>query len=193
MKLAINLLLFLLIGFLGFMLYNSIKAPISFQTEKKARAAKVKNRLLDIKASQEIYRDIVGKYAHDFDTLKSVLVNDSIEFVKIEQDPEFPDDVDKFLETYSYKSALDSINTLKINLDSLRYVPYSDKEFTIEADTLTYQKTKVNVLQVSTRWKDFMGPFADVKYQKYDNSYDPNKLFKFGDMSKPTLNGNWPE
>jgi len=193
MKLAINLLLFLLIGFLGFMLYNSIKAPISFQTEKKARASKVKNRLLDIKASQELYRDIVGKYAHNFDTLKSVLVSDSIEFIKYEQDPEFPDDVDKFLESFSYKSALDSINTLKINLDSLRYVPYSDTEFKIEADTLTYQKTNVNVLQVSTRWKDFMGPFADAKYQKYDNSYDPNKLFKFGDMSKPTLNGNWPE
>jgi len=193
MRLAINILLLLLIGFLGFLLYNSIKAPISFQTEKKARANKVKTRLLDIKASQEIFRDIVGKFAHDFDTLKSVLVSDSIEFVKIEEDPENPGNVDKFIETFTYKSALDSINNLGINLDSLRYVPYSDTEFKIEADTLTYQKTKVHVLQVSTRWKDFMGPYASSKFKKFDNSYDPDKLFKFGDMSKPTLNGNWPE
>jgi len=193
MRLAINILLLLLIGFLGFMLYNSIKEPISFQTEKKARANAVKNRLLDIKASQEIYRDIVGKFAHDFDTLKSVLTTDSIEFVKIEEDPKFPGNVDKFIKSFTYMSALDSINNLNINLDSLRYVPFADTEFTIEADTLTYQKTKVNVLQVSTRWKDFMGPYADARFQKFDNSYDPNKLFKFGDMSKPTLNGNWPE
>ncbi len=193
MRLVINILLTLLILFLGYLLYNSIKEPIAFKAEKDNRSDAVKNRLMDIRTSQELYRDITGEFAPSFDTLKEVLVRDSFKLENIQADPEFPDDPDKFITEVTYLSALDSINKLQINLDSLRFVPFAKAgtEFNIEADTLTYQKTIVNVLQVSTRWKDFMGEFGSEKFAKYDNSYKPNSLFKFGDMSKPNLGGNW--
>jgi len=193
MKLVINIILTLLILFLGYLLYNSIKEPIAFKAQKDARSTAVKNRLMNIRTSQELYRDITGEFAKTFDTLKYVLVNDSFTIENIQADPKFPNDPDKFITEVTYKNALDSINKLDINLDSLRYVPYADSgtEFMIESDTLTYQKTIVNVLQVSTRWKDFMGPYGIEKFAKYDNSYKPNAIFKFGDMSKPNLGGNW--
>ena len=89
-------------------------------------------------------------------------------------------------------AAIDSINRMGINLDSLRFVPYGHGVvFDIQADTLTYQKTKVNVVQVGVRKKEFMGEWADERFAKYDNRYDPNAMLKFGDMSAPNTSGNW--
>jgi hypothetical protein len=63
--------------------------------------------------------------------------------------------------------------------------------FDIAADTIEYQKTTVSVVEVGTKWKNFMGKFADPKYGKYDSRYDPNGTIKFGDMLKPNISGNW--
>jgi len=193
MRIVINLLLLALIGFLIYTLYSIIKEPIAFQDAKKARKNIVVDRLMDIRTSQELYRDITGKFAGDFDTLVHVLKTDSLKFEKIEGDPDDPTNADLFNRTVYFESALDSINSLGINLDSLRYVPLAKPgtEFSIKADTMTYQKTLVNVCEVSTRWNTFMGKYASAKYSKYDNLYDPNALLKFGDMNSPNITGNW--
>jgi hypothetical protein len=84
------------------------------------------------------------------------------------------------------------MSNIKFDLTDLPSIPFGEgKSFTIEADTITYQSTLVNVCEVGTRWKDFMGEYASVKFSKYDNSYDPNKRMKFGDMNAPNLSGNW--
>jgi hypothetical protein len=36
-----------------------------------------------------------------------------------------------------------------------------------------------------------MGIYGDKKFQRYDQTYDPSKPIKFGDLSKPTLSGSW--
>jgi hypothetical protein len=77
-------------------------------------------------------------------------------------------------------------------LDSLPFVPFSDNAlFEIQADTITYQSTVVNVVQVGVQRKLFMGPYADPMYSKFDNRYDPNSRLKFGDMNTPNTSGNW--
>jgi hypothetical protein len=186
-------LLLALIGFLIYTLYSIIKEPIAFQDAKNSRKNIVVDRLKDIRTSQELYRDITGKFASDFDTLVQVLKTDSLRFEKIEGDPDDPTNADLFKRTVYFESAFDSIVNLGINLDSLRYVPLAEPgtEFSIKADTMTYQKTLVNVCEVSTRWNTFMGKYANPKYAKYDNLYDPNALLKFGDMNSPNITGNW--
>ncbi len=190
MRSIISLILLLVAGFLAYTLYTNIQEPIAFQAEKATRLDKVTGHLENIRKSQEIYRTITGEFAPTFDTLSMVLKNDSIPFINIVGDPDDP--TKEFTKTITYSSALDSITALNINLDSLRYVPYSaSKEFNMTADTITYQQTLVQVVEVGTRYKEFMGKYASQKFTKYDNSYDPNALLKFGDMSKPTLSGNW--
>ena len=75
----------------------------------------------------------------------------------------------------------------------MEIVPYTDGKvkFDIEAKQIEYQSTEVPVVQVGVRQSAFMGPFADKKYQRYDQTYDPAKPIKFGDLSKPTLSGSW--
>lgn len=191
MRLLFNIIIIALIALLAYMLYNSINVPIKFQAEKQKREAKVIAQLEDIRDAQEIFRKITGKFAGDFDTLAHVLRNDSIPTINLEEDPEFPGDPDKFIKTTTYSAAIDSIRSLGISLDSLGYIPYASAKFDIEADTLRYQSTLVNVVQVGTKYKNFMGDFADPKFAKYDQSYNPEKLIKFGDLTKPNISGSW--
>lgn len=190
MKLIINIVLILLIVLMGYFLYQSIKEPINFEEVKITREAKVVDRLMDIRTSQEIYRSITGEFAGDFDTLLYVLKNDSIPSLKIIGDPDEEDGT--FEIDTLYYSAIDSINGLDIILDSLPFIPYAgSKKFYMKADTLEYQKTIVQVVEVGATKKDFMGLYGDQKYAKYDRSYDPNDMLKFGDLNKPTITGNW--
>jgi hypothetical protein len=112
--------------------------------------------------------------------------------IKVIGDPDDPNFTGEITYDTSYSSAFDSIQAMNINLDSLRYVPYSSgTEFDIQADTITYQSTTVEVVEVGVRRKYFMGRYADPRFAKYDNGYDPNSYIKFGNMNAPNLAGNW--
>lgn len=193
MKTIISLVLALLVAFLAYVLYLNIKEPIAFQEEKGIRKNAVVTKLQDIRTAQEIYRSVTGEFAANFDTLAQVIKSDSIRIVTIFGDKDDKKSTEEFREVITYKAAIDSLRSKSnINLDSLRYVPFTDgMTFNIAADTLTYQSTLVNIVEVGTRWKNFMGKYASPSYSKYDNSYDPNRMLKFGDMNAPNLAGNW--
>ncbi len=193
MKILINIVLVALIAFLGYMLYLNIKDPIAFQDAKLKRSKAVVAKLQDIRKAQEIFRDIKGEFAGSFDSLEYVLKYDSIPFENIIGDPDDITNMDLVIRTVTYSPAIDTIRSLGINLDSLRFIPYGadGATFTIDADTMTYQQSLVAVVEVGTRWKEFMGTFGSKRYAKYDSSFDPENRMKFGDMSKPNLTGNW--
>lgn len=190
MKIVINLVLLLITAVLIYMLYNSIQEPIAFQTAKDKREQAVVDRLIQIRKAQEMFRDIKGGFAPNFDTLRYVLQNDRFAIINVKGDEDDPNNPVIIRDTI-YRPAIDSIRALGINLDSLQNVPYSNAKFDIDADTLTYQQTLVSVVEVGTKRSNFMGKYADKKYARYDNSYDPNKPLKFGDMNSPKLAGNW--
>ena len=192
MKYVLNFILILCIIGLTYWLYTSIREPIAFGTEKNKRVNAVVNKLKQIREAQEVYRGINGKYAGDWDSLSIGLRNGEISFVKLEDDPNDPDP-EKFIRTETFKPAIDSIRAMGIkSLDSLKYIPFGNGEtFNLQADTVTYQQTLVSVVEVSTKYNKFMGPFSDSKYRKYDDNYDPNATIKFGDLNKPSLSGNW--
>lgn len=193
MKVVVNLIMFALIGLLGYLLVYSIQEPIKFKAEKDKRQNAVVDKLITIRKMQEFYRDIKnGSFASDFDSLAYTLRNGQFRNIRVVGDPDDPNFTGEITYDTTFTPAIDTIEALGINLDSLRYVPYSDGAvFEIQADTLTYQSTLVNVVQVGIPIKTFMGPFGDPRFARYDNSYKPNNLIKFGDMTKPNLSGNW--
>jgi hypothetical protein len=193
MKAIISIVLVAIIAALIYLLVVNINDPIRFMAEKDRREQAVIERLKDIRTVQEFYRDITGKFAPDFDTLKHVLKNESFQIISVLGDPDDPNfDRNNLQYDTTFFPAIDSINHLGINLDSLQYVPYGGGNvFDIQADTILYQSTKVNVVEVGVVRKVFMGQYADPVYQKYDNRYDPNSRLKFGDMGTPNTSGNW--
>lgn len=193
MRLVVNLALVALIVLLGYMLVHSIEEPIKFKAEKDRRENAVVDKLLEIRKMQEFYRDItVGSFAPTFDTLKEVLTTGKFMEIKAFGDPDDPNNTEAVSYDTTYTAAIDTIIAMGINLDSLSYVPFSNgAQFKMVADTLTYQSTLVNVVQVNTPRSVFMGPFSDPRFAQYDNSYNPNSLIGFGDLTKPNLSGNW--
>lgn len=193
MRLIINLLLLGAIIILGWLLVTNIQEPIKFQAEKDKRESAVVSQLKEVRTSLEIYKAITGEYPNTFDTLKLVLKSGQIPIVQVYDDPSDPTGESYIYDTL-YFSAIDSMRSLGISIDSLDLVPYSDgAKFQIQSDTMTYQSTLVDVVEVGVRRKVFMGPYADPRFGKYDNSYDPNSMLKFGDMNAPNLSGNWGE
>lgn len=193
MKYIINLLILGLIAFLGYALYSSIKEPIAFGAELNKRRDSVVERLKDIRQSQEIHRDITGVYAGSFEELKQTLMNDSIPSIALEADPSDPTNPDKFTKRITYSPAIDEVKKLDIDLDALAFVPFTDNKvrFEMQADTVSYQSTTVPVVETLTRFKEFMGPFADPRYRKYEKTYDPEAKIGFGSMTTPNLEGTW--
>ncbi len=192
MKRLIGLLLVIGIIILGILLINSIKEPILFNNIKAKREIAVIQRLKDIRTAQEVYRDVTGLFAPSFDTLVSVLRTGKVPVISATQDPNNPDDPDAILHDTTYHDAMEVVKSKQLILDSLQYIPYGNgKSFTIFADTIDYQKTKVPVVEVSAKYKDFMGKYADPKYAKTNSNFDPDAVIKFGDRNKPSTSGNW--
>lgn len=192
MRIIINLVLALLILGLIWVLIQSIREPIAFNDEKDRRERAVVDKLRTIRTAQEFYRDITGEFAPSFDTLAHVLKNDSFAIVKVIGDPDDPTFTGPILRDTFYRAAADSMRTLGINVDSLAFVPFGKGvKFDIHADTAIYQSTKVNVVEVGIPRKVFMGKYANPRYARYDQSYDPNSVIKFGDLNTPKLAGNW--
>ncbi len=193
MKMIISLVLLAACGFLIYMLVININDPIRFMAEKETREQAVIARLKQIRTAQEFYRDITGGFAGDFDTLKQVLTTGKFRIISVLGDPDDPNfDRNNLQYDTTFFAAIDSIRSLNINLDSLRFVPYGGTAtFDIAADTITYQSTLVNVVEVGVPRRLFMGKYADPMYSKFDNRYDPNSRLKFGDLNTPNTSGNW--
>lgn len=192
MRIIINLVLAVIVLGLIWVLIGSIREPIAFKAEKEKRERAVVAKLMKIRTAQEAFRNIKGGFAPNFDSLAMILETDSFAIVKVIGDPDDPNYTGEIIYDTTYMPAIDSIQAMGINLDSLQFVPYSSgASFDIEADTITYQSTNVPVVQVGVRRKVFMGPYADPRFARYDSGYDPNSILKFGNMNAPNLSGNW--
>ena len=75
MKIAIQALLWILIVFFSYKIYDSINGPINFNKTKNERYAKVINRLKDIRKAQIAHKDVKGTYANNFDSLIQFIDN----------------------------------------------------------------------------------------------------------------------
>jgi len=193
MRLIINLILLALVAFLIYLLVQSIREPIAFKAEKDKREMAVVDKLMKIREAQEIYRSIHGgAFAGSWSDLKTALKTGQIPYVSVLGDPDDPNFTGSITYDTTFVPAADSVRALGWSIDSLQYIPYGGgKSFDIKADTLSYQKTLVNVVEVGTTRKNYMGKYASEAYRRYDVSYQPGSFIKFGDMSKPNLSGNW--
>ncbi|MEO0734081.1 MAG: hypothetical protein AAFZ52_14695 [Bacteroidota bacterium] len=185
-------LLFLVLAFvLAFFLYKSIEEPIAFNNERALRDDAVSAKLEMIRSAQELYRDITGEFAPRFDTLKQVLREGKLLSVKVIGDADAVDGGEVTYDT-TYIAARDTFPGLGIVLEDLEKVPFTNgKNFDIDAKIIEYQSTNVPVVQVGVRKSEYMGEYADARFQQYDQTYDPSTPMKFGDLNKPTLAGSW--
>lgn len=199
MRTIINIVLFLIVCLLTFLLVSSIRGPIQFNTELEKREDAVIAKLEQHRNCQLAYKNLTGEFAKTYDTLQQVLMTDSFEIVKIIGDADAVGG-GEIKKSYSYVAAKDSlanffgveIGDLQGIFSDLDKVPFGNgKTFAMRADTLTYQKIIVPVINVATTYEDFMEGYTGDKFRRYNSAFDPDKSIGYGDLSKPTTSGTW--
>ncbi len=207
MKIVITALLIALSVALSYMLVESVRVPVEFKNTREARNKVVHDQLKELAELQKMYNTIKGHYAGSFDSLQHVLLTDSF---MVEQVIGDPNDTTKAVERHLIKiSARDSMmgflkkSVLKDSVADLekyflavRTVPFSSgKPFEIQADSAVIsaglgETRKTPTFEVRTKFRVYL-PEYDSAYMRYDQFFDPVKVVKVGDLTKPTTNGNW--
>ena len=207
MKIAIQAILWVLIIFFSYKIYDSINGPINFNKVKNERYADVISRLKEIRKAQIAHKDVKGFYANNFDSLVS-FIDDGI-FTLIQKRDS------SYLE-YDRTYRIDMLREV-IVVDTLGFIPVKDSLFKNSTDYAQMSKVPVEgsdaIFSIKADVIDKNGykvPVFEVKVAKSIVLYDQNDdLLKqenetisvdgvngpdiiLGSLTDVSENGNWP-
>lgn len=200
MKLNLNVIkvvLTIVIIILAYLLYESIQKPLRFEKAMKARESVIIKRLIDLKNSEQIYKQLNGRYMADFDTLLNFLRASDIPIVKKVPDPTDTTFTRTITDTVGFVKVADSLFGKRKNfsLDSLQYIPFtSGKRFNIQAGTIERGGVTVPVFEISALYETFLkGLDKQLVINHIKSQVDLERFpgLKVGSMEEPSTDGNW--
>ena len=206
MKIASQVLLWILIIFFSFKIYDSINGPINFNETKNERYADVISRLKEIKKAQIAHKDVRGFYANNFDSLVSFIDTGIFTLVQkrdssyLEYDKVYRIDILKEVivtDTLGFIPVKDSLFR-NIDYTNLSKVPVDGIEavFSIKADIIKKNDYRVAVFEVRVS-KDTILHDQNKDLLKQENetvSVDGvnGPAIILGSLTDVSENGNWP-
>ncbi len=208
MKLVIQLLLWVVIGVLGYLLFNSVYGEVKFNDLKVARYQKSVDKLKDIQKGQLAFKQINGKFAGSFDELVKFL--DTAEFTLTERrdtlvlDEEatrrYRVDTRKeitIIDTLGKASIKDSLYQGTDRYKTMMNVPGTDKQFEMEAGTVLKNDVQIPVFEAKVskdvilfdQSKDYVAKEKQViSVEGVNGAY-----LSVGSMTEVSTAGNWPQ
>ncbi len=200
MKTVIQIVLTVAIVALGYLLIESIMAPIRFQEEQSRRYDRTIERLKNIRTAQLAFRSQYGRFTGSFDTLIDFVKYDSFRVVRSVGD--FDDSAavargEVYRDTVRI-SVSDSIFPRGFNVDSLRYVPFTggrEKFFLDAGEVMTGSGLPVKVFEAHVHNDVLLHGLdrqmvVNLNDQRVRRDQFPG--LKVGDLERPTNNaGNW--
>ena len=210
MKLVFQLLLWVAIIFLGYLVFDAVYEPIQFDKVKEKRYAKVIDRLRDIRSAQLAHEEVTGTFAKDFPSLIKFV--DTAKFVNTQRrdttvlDQEYKKTygVDKYkdivlVDTLGYTSVKDSLFKNTTRYKDMMNVPIegSDAKFDMDAGFITKNDSKIPVFVVKV-------PKSKVLYDQSNDLVNQEeqvvsvdgvngKFIQVGSMEEVNTSGNWPK
>ena len=210
MKLVIQLVLWIVIIFLGYLVFNSIYQPIKFNEVKEARYAKVIENLKDIRDAELAYRTVTGKFEGNWDNLVRFI--DTAQFTLTQRrdttvmDEEYRKTygVDRRIEivvidTLGYKSVKDSLFKGSDRYKTMMNIPIQgvNEQFQLAAGTVDKSGTQIPVFEAKVakevilydQDKDLVNQEEQVV--SVDNVNGP--FIRVGSLEEVNTSGNWPK
>jgi hypothetical protein len=207
MKVGIQILLWILIVFFGYKVYDSINGPLDFNKTKTERYAKVIERLKDIRDAQIAHKSVTGVYANSFESLISFIDTAQYTLVEkrdssyLEYDRVYRIDMLKevvVIDTLGFASVKDSLFKTSTRYKNMKKVPLVgvDADFEMKSDIIDKNGYKVAVFEAKVK-KDVVLHEQDkdlLEQEKALVSVDgingPEIIL--GSLSEVSTNGNWP-
>lgn len=211
MRLAIQLLLWVVIIFLAYLTFDAVYQPIQFNKIKEKRYTKVIENLKDIRAGELAHKEVTGTFQDNWDSLVAFI--DTAEFAITQRrdttilDVEYQKTygVDQYLErvvidTLGFVSVKDSLYKGDRNrYSTMMNVPIegADEKFELEAGTVEKGESKIPVFEAK------VAKSVILKDQPRDLILQENEVqsveevngryIKVGSMQEVNTNGNWPK
>src|SRR5690554_6047737 len=212
MKSVIQIVLWIVIVFLGWKLWTSIMGPVEFNKIKEVRYAKVIKNLKDIQAAELAHKEITGSFTGDWDSLVSFI--DTAKFaITQRRDSSFADvaknkafgitegyfDVISLIDTLALKPVKDSLYGTSDRYKTMMNVPLEgvNAKFELKAGTITRNDAKYSVFEAKVSKdvvlhdldKDLL--IQEKQVQSVDGVNGPS--IKVGSMDEVDTTGNWPK
>lgn len=210
MKLVIQLVLWIVIIFLGYKLYSSVIGPVEFNKVKEARYVEVIAKLKDIRASQLAHQEVTGNFSGNFDSLVRFL--DTAQFAITQRRDTSYADVEKnkafgvdgyyiediIVDTLGFVSIKDSLFGDSDRYKTMMNVPgVEGKTFDLQAGKYEKNGTKYSVFLAEVDKAVVLeGEDKDlVAQERQVNSVDGvnGPTIKVGAMDEINTSGNWPK
>jgi hypothetical protein len=212
MKLVLQLLLWLVIIFLGWKLFNSVNGPVEFNKIKEVRYAKVIKNLKDIKAAEMAYNEITGSFTGDFDSLVRFI--DTAQFANVERrDTSYADVAknrafgitegyfieDVVLDTLGFTPVKDALYEGSERYKTMMNIPVEgiDARFELQSGKLEKSGAVYSVFEAKIS-KDIilegLDPDLIVQEKQVVSVEGVNGAsIKVGSMTEVDTSGNWPK
>lgn len=209
MKIVLQIVLWVVIGVLGYLTYNAVYGPVEFNKVRDERYVDVVEKMKNIRDVELAHREINGDYVGNFEDMIKFI--DTAEYIITQRkDTTYLDEeyrktygVDQYIEdvvidTLGFASVKDSIFGTSERYREIMYIPHTDnKEFEIEAGYLEEDGDSIPVFEVRAS-KDLI--LADqnkdlVVQEKQTKSVDgvDGSDIKVGSMKQTNTSGNWPK
>lgn len=209
MKIVIQIVLWVVIGVLGYFTYNAVYGPVEFNKIRDRRYVDIVEKMKDIRDVELAHREIIGNFVGNFDDMIKFV--DTAEYVITQRrDTTFLDEeylktygVDRYIQdvvidTLGFAAVKDSIFGQSDRYKQIMYIPHTDKKtFKIDAGFIEEDGNKIPVFEVSAP-KDLILADQDrdlVIQEKQIKSVDgvDGDAIKVGSMRQVNTNGNWPK
>lgn len=208
MKTAIQIILTVAILALGYLCWESIQKPVRFKQAHNERKEKVIERLEGIREAQRAYKSLYGDFTGSFDTLVNFIKTDSLRLVRMEGRL-----TDSMLEEgmtelkalklgiiqrdTSFVSVRDSLFNKNFVADSLRYIPFTNKEeFQMDATTIeTASGVEVPIFEAKVHNNTYLKGLDEqqiININDEDRAYERYPGLKVGSLTEANNSaGNW--
>ncbi len=206
LKIVVNLVLWIIIIFLGYITFMSVYGELKFNELKEKRYAKVIERLKDIQSSQLAYKQVNGKFSDNFDDLVKFIDNGIFTIVQrrdttvkdVEMTRQFGVDMTKemvLIDTIGTRPVKDSLFGADTRYKNMMNVPVGEPgaKFKLQAgkldDIAVFEASVDKSVILFDQDKNFVEKEKQVV--SVDGVNGPTLIV--GSMTEIKTAGNWPK
>jgi len=206
MRYIIQLLLWVVIAFLGYKVYDSVYSSVEFQKTKKERFTQAITKLKQIRTAQVAHKTVTGKFANSYEKLSQFI--DTAKFTITQQrDSSFTRydkqlRIDKSVDTVvvdilGYESIKDSLFT-NIDYKNLDVLKIAEKDVKIDMQTSAIERNDIiyPVFEAKVSKKAILFDQAANYIEQEEKVESLGEIngteIKVGSLEEINTNGNWP-
>lgn len=212
MKLVIQIVLWIVIVFLGWKLWNSVMGPVEFNKVKEARYVKVISNLKDIQAAELAHKEINGSFTGDWDSLINFIETAKFaitqrrdtSYADVAKNKAFGINEGYFLEeslidTLGFTPVKDSLYKGTDRYKTMMNVPVDgvNAKFDLKAGKIVKNDATYSVFEAKVSKKVILSDLnkdllaQELQVQSVDGVNGPD--IKVGSLEDVNTTGNWPK